>query len=467
MFMNLKYFSSIAAIVAATAIVLPSCKLRQAYVRPEVKTDSLYRGANNQDTTSLANIPWKQMFTDEKLQALLQEGIVNNYDLRIAVTRIKQAEANLRQSKAAFLPTLSVEPQVTQQRTSGSQGGSLGIFPTRIYELSGSASWEIDLWGKLKGANKAALASLLKSYAYQRSVQTQLVANIATDYYNLLAYDKQLAITRQTVESYKNDVETNHALKKANRINEASVAQSEANRYAAEVTIPDLQNNISQTENAICVLVGRQPGAIQRNALEVQQVDTLLQTGLPAQILSNRPDVQEAEYNMRYYFEQINVARAYFYPSLTITAQGGWQSATTQSLFNSASFFGNIVGGLTQPIFNQGLNKQRLQVAKAQYDEYVLTFQQTVLSAGQEVSNSLYSYQSAKNKSTTRNLQLDAWKRAVDYDRLLLKGGFVTYTDVLTSEQGYLSAQLSSVNDRLQQLTAIVTLYQNLGGGWK
>jgi multidrug efflux system outer membrane protein len=465
--MNLKYFSSIVAIVATTVIILPSCKLREAYVRPGVKTDSLYRGVNNQDTTSLANISWKQMFTDEKLQALLQEGIANNYDLKIAVTRIKQAEANLRQSKAAFLPSLSVEPQVTQQRTSGLQGGSSGVAPNRIYELSGSASWEIDLWGKLKGANKAALASLLKSYAYKRSVQTQLIASIATDYYNLLAYDKQLAITRQTVESYKNDVETNHALKQANRVNEASVAQSEANRYAAEVTIPDLQNNISQTENAICVLLGRQPGAIQRNALEVQQVDTLLQTGIPAQILSNRPDVQEAEYNVRYYFEQINVARAYFYPSLTITAQGGWQSATVQSLFNSASFFGNIVGGLTQPIFNQGLNKQRLQVAKAQYDEYVLTFQQTVLTAGQEVSNSLYSYQSAKNKTTTRNLQLDAWKRAVDYDRLLLKGGFVTYTDVLTSEQGYLSAQLSSVSDRLQQLTAIVTLYQNLGGGWK
>jgi len=467
MFMNSKYLIRLAVIVAVAVIIFSSCNLRQKYIRPQVKTDSLYRGVNNADTTSMANISWKQIFNDQKLRALLQEGINNSYDLKIAVTRINQAEANLRQSKAAYFPTLSVEPQYTRERTSSAEGGSSGIYPNNIFEISGSASWEIDLWGKLKGAQKAALASLLQSYANRRAVQTQLIGDIATDYYNLLAYDKELAITRETVESYKTDVETNKALKQANREYEASVAQSEANRYAAEVTIPDLENNIRQTENAICVLIGRQPGNVQRDSLGVQQPDTLLQTGLPAQILSNRPDVQEAEFNVRYYFEEINVARAYFYPSLTITAQGGWQAATIGTLFNTGSIFANVVGGLTEPIFNQGLNKQRLQVAKAQYQQYVLTFQQTVLGAGQEVSNALYSYQSAKNKTVTRNLQLDAWKRAVDDNRLLLKGGYVTYTDVLTSEQGYLSAELSSVSDKLQQLTAIVTLYQSLGGGWK
>ncbi|MCR8557614.1 efflux transporter outer membrane subunit [Mucilaginibacter sp. BJC16-A38] len=465
--MNLKYFRHAAAIAAAAIIILPSCKLRQAYVRPAVKTDSLYRGMYGNDTTSIGNVSWKEMFKDQALRLLLQQGIANNYDLKVAVARIKQAEANLSQTKAAFLPTVSVSPQVTQQKIAATQGGGVGFTPNRVYELSGSASWEIDLWGKLKGANKAALASLLQSYAYQRSVQTQLVANIATDYYNLLAYDKQLAITRQTVEKYKEDVETNKALKQANRVTEASVAQSEANRYAAEVTIPDLQNNINQTENAICLLLGKQPGAIQRDSLDVGHMDTVLQAGVPAQLLSNRPDVQQAEYNVRYYFEQINVARAYFYPSLTITAQGGWQSSTVESLFKSASVFGNVAAGLTQPIFNQGLNKRRLLVAKAQYEEYVATFQQTVLTAGQEVSNAMYAYQAVGEKTNTRKMQLDAWKRSVDYNRLLLKGGYVTYTDVLTSEQGYLSAQLSSVNDRLQQLTAIVSLYQSLGGGWK
>jgi outer membrane protein, multidrug efflux system len=461
--MNLKYLKKSAAIVATIIIVLPACNLRQAFVSPAVKTDSLYRDVNNPDTTGMANISWTQIFKDEKLQALIREGMDNNYDLKIAVARIKQTEANLLQSKAAFFPTLSVDPQLTKAKATAAQGG----LTSNIFELSGNASWEIDLWGKLKGAKNAALASLLQSDAFRHAVQTQLVANIATDYFNLLAFDKELTITLQTVESYKNDVETNKALKQANRINEASVAQSEANLYAAEVSIPDIRNNIWQMENAISVLVGRQPGLIHRDSIEIQQVDTLLQTGLPAQILSNRPDVLEAEYNVRFYFEQINVARAYFYPSLTITAQGGWQSATIGSLFNGTFLFGNVAGGLVQPIFNLGLNKQRLRVANAQYEVNVLTFQQTVLGAGQEVSNALYSYQSAQSKMTFRNLQIDAWKRSVDDTRLLLKGGYVTYIDVLASEQGYLTVQLNSVNDRLQQLTAIVSLYQSLGGGWK
>ena len=460
---RLRQTGGAAALLITAILILPSCHLRQAFVRPAVKIDSLYRGVDNPDTAGMADISWTRMFKDEKLQALLREGMDHNYDLKIAVARIKQAEANLQQSKAAFLPALSVGPQYTRQKTTAGQGGVTG----NLFELSGGASWEVDLWGKLKGAKKAALARLLQSHAYIRAVQTQLTASIASDYFNLLAFDKELTITLQTVESYKNDVETNKALKAANRLNEASVAQSEANRYAAEVTIPDLQNNIRQLENAISVLVGRQPGGIQRDSIDAEQVDTVLQTGLPAQLLSNRPDVQEAEYNVRYYFEQINVARAYFYPSLSITAQGGWQSATIGSLFNSVSFFGNVAGGLLQPVLNQGLNKQRLRLANAQYEEFVLTFQQTVLGAGQEVSDALYSYQSAQSKLVARSHQLDALERSVDYTRLLLKGGYVTYIDVLTSEQGYLAARLNSVNDRLQQLSAVVSLYQSLGGGWK
>jgi NodT family efflux transporter outer membrane factor (OMF) lipoprotein len=465
--MNLKYFTRTAAVIAVAVLILPGCKLRQTYIRPAVETDSLYRGGYTTDTTTIANISWKQMFKDAQLQTLIQEAITNNYDLKIAVARIKQAEANLRQTKAAFLPTLSVGPQYTRQKVAAIQGGNQGFTPENVYAVTGNASWDIDLWGKLSSARKGSLALLLQSYAYQRSVQTKLIADIATDYYNLLAYDKQLAITIQTVDNRKEDVETNKALKIANRVNEASVAQSEANRYAAEVTIPDLQNSIRQTENALCVLIGRHPGAVQRNMLDAQEVDTTLQTGVPAQLLSNRPDVQQAEYNVRYYFEQINVARAYFYPALSITAQGGWQSSTVGDLFKSATIFGNVAAGLTQPIFNKGLNKQRMQLAKAQYEEYVATFQQTVLDAGREVSDALYSYKAVEDKSVTRKLQVDAWFRSVDYNRELLKNGYVTYTDVLTSEQGYLSAQLSSINDRLQQLTSLVTLYKSLGGGWK
>ncbi len=452
--------------VAAFVLLLPACKVAKPYTRPAMQTDSLYRDVSTKDTTTIANIRWTEMFTDAKLQALIAQGIANNNDLKVAVARIKQANANLRQTTAAFLPTISGGPQVTQQKLAATQGGAFFNFD-RIYEVSADASWEIDLWGKLKNSSRAALDQLLQSQAYRRAVQTQMVSDIATNYYNLLAYDKQLAITIETVNNRKEDVETNKALKEANKANEAAVAQSEANRYAAEVTIPDLQNSIRQTENAISALIGHAPESIMRDSINTVQMDTSLNTGVPAQLLANRPDVQEAEYNVRYYFDQTNVARAYFYPSLTITAQGGWQSSTLKTLFNSTGLFGSLVGGLTQPIFNKGLNRQRLDVSKAQYEENVATFQQTVLDAGREVSDALYSYESASNKTVTRAEQLAAWKRAVDYNRELLKNGYATYTDVLTSEQGYLSAQLNGVSDKLQSLTAIVSLYRSLGGGWK
>ncbi|MEJ7736659.1 MAG: efflux transporter outer membrane subunit [Chitinophagaceae bacterium] len=462
--MKLAYI--IPAVAIAAVLLIPACRVSKPYTQPPVQTDGLYRDVVTKDTTTIADIPWKRMFKNRNLQTLLQQGISNNYDLQIAVARIKQAEANLRQTRAAFFPTISGGPQVTQQKFPTSKG--LVSFGTdRVYGLSVNASWEIDLWGKLKSANRGAIALLLQSEASRRTVQTQLVSDIASNYFNLLAYDKQLAITIETVENRRNDVETNKALKDANRITEAAVAQSEANRYAAEVTIPDLQNNIRQTENSISILLGKQPGSILRDSISDQQVDTMLQTGVPAQLLANRPDVQEAEYGVRYYFQQMNVARAYFYPSLTITAQGGWQGVTVSTLFNSTGMLGSVVGGLTQPIFNKGINKQRLQVAKAQYEENVAYFQQTVLYAGQEVSDALYSYQAVANKTITRDQQLGAWKRAVDYNRELLKNGYATYTDVLTSEQGYLSAQLNSITDRLQSLTAIVSLYRGLGGGWK
>jgi len=223
-------------------LALSSCKITQQYKQPLVKTDSLYRSVNTTDTTNIADMPYTQLFKDANLQAILREAISNNNDLKVAIGRIKEAAANLRQSKAAFLPTLSVEPEYTRQKVSAAQGGSLGIYPSNSYEILGSASWEVDIWGKLKSSKKAALASLLQSDAYKRYVQTQVISDVATDYYNLLAYDKQLAITIETVENRKEDVETNKALKQANMssINEASVAQSEANRYSAEVTIPDL-----------------------------------------------------------------------------------------------------------------------------------------------------------------------------------------------------------------------------------
>jgi NodT family efflux transporter outer membrane factor (OMF) lipoprotein len=445
-------------------LVLASCKVTENYQRSTGLADNkLYRDINTADTTTIADIPWRQMFSDTLLQGLIQEGIDKNPDLKIAVARIKQAQANLRQSNASFYPTLVGHASGTIQNPAPNTGGT-----PEVYQLYGIASWEADIWGKLKSAKRASLAVLLQSDAYKKAVQTQLVSDIATNYYALLAYDAQLQVTLKTIENRILDVATMKQLKESDVVTGAAVVQSEANQYSVEVTIPDLRQNIRETENTLSILLGRNPGGIARDSLNNQQVRTSLQTGVAAQLLANRPDVQEAEYQLRYYFELTNVAKTYFYPSLTITAQGGLFNGNISQLLSASSLFGNIIGGLVQPIFNQGLNKQRLRVAQAQQEEYIVTFKKTLLNAGQEVSNALYNYQAATDKMQIRSQQIGFLQKSVEFTKELLKYTANTnYTDVLTSEQSLLAAQLNSISDKVQQLQAVVALYRSLGGGWK
>jgi multidrug efflux system outer membrane protein len=443
---------------------IQSCKVAKPYVQPaNAASADLYRKAISLDTTNIADIPWQKLFSDTVLQSLVQEGINNNPDLGIAIARIKTAAANVRQSSMALLPSVNANAAAAFQRVPATQFGT-----TEAYQLYANSSWEADIWGKLSSAKKAALASLLQSEAYRRAVQTQLVADIATNYYSLLAYDAQLKITQQTVDIRKRDVETMKALKEADVVTGAAVVQSTANRYSVEITIPDLKQNIRETENNLSVLLGKNSDTILRSSLEQQMIDTTLATGVPLQLLANRPDVQQAEYQLRNSFELVNVARTYFYPSLTITAAAGFSGTALSKLFLPASFFANIAGGLLQPVLDRGVNKQRLAIAQARQEEYLGTFKKTILVAGQEVSNALYSYQAAANKQSLRSQQIFNLEKSVEYTKLLLQYSSATnYTDVLTSEQSLLAAQLGSINDRLQQLTAVVNLYRSLGGGWK
>ena len=444
-------------------LVIGSCKVTENYKRPSGITDSkLFRDANGSDTTNIATIPWKKMFSDTLLQGLIQEGIEHNTDLMIAMARIRQAQANLRQSKAAFFPTLEGNAAVSEGKVAGT-----GI-KSESYELYASSTWEVDIWGKLRNSKRAAVAALMQSDAYKKAVQTQMVSDIATDFYTLQAYDAQLQITLKTVENRKQDVVTMNQLKESDVVTGAAVVQSEANRYSVEVTIPDLEQNIRVTENALSILLGRDPGSIERDSLNTTLGWTDLKTGVPLQLLSNRPDVVEAEYQLRYYYYLTNSAKAYFYPSLTITAQGGFSNGNLSQLFNPSSLFGNVMAGLVAPVFEHGLNKQRLEIAKAQQEEYLANFKKTILNAGQEVSNALYNYQAATDKIKIRELQISFLQKSVDYTKELLKYSANTnYTDVLTSEQSLLAARLSSVNDKVQQLQAVISLYRSLGGGWR
>lgn len=458
--MTMKLRKVIVPLLLAT-LAIAACKVTNPYRRPSQITGSgLYRDTTITDTATIADVPWKQFFTDTILQRLIEEGVRNNLDIGIAVARIHEAEANFRQSKEAFLPSLNAGANASVQ--------TAGTTTSRTYEAYLSSSWQVDIWGKLRSTRRAQLASLLQSDAFRRDVQTQLVTSIATDYYQLMAYDQQLQITLATVENRKEDVITTKALKDADVLTGAAVMQSQAGLYSVEVTIPDIHQNIRQIENAICLLLGRSSGAIPRDSIGRQALVTDLHMGVPAQLLANRPDVQAAEFQLRYYTELTNVARTYFYPALTITGEGGLSANSLAHFFDASAFFGNLVAGLTQPIFNNGLNRQRLEVAKGQQQEFLLTFEKTLLSAGQEVSNALFNYQAASDKITIREKQIHFLQKSVDYTKELMRADAkANYTDVLTSEQNLLSAQLAGVDDHLQQLQAIVTLYSSLGGGWR
>jgi len=455
----------------AALLIAASCNVSKKYKRPDVTATNLYRDSSATDTNTMAAMPWRSLFVDTVLQNLIQEGIDRNLDLKTAVLKIAEANATLKESKAAYFPSLDAGATVTKAKASQAAQSfppDLGIdLNTTTYQAQLTASWEVNVWGQLSSLKRQAVADFLESDAAKRAVQTQLIADIANDYYTLLSYDKQLAITIQTVKNDSVDVETNKNLLEGNVVTGAAVVQSEANKYAAAITIPDLEQSIRETENALCILLARAPGPIKRNKLEDQEPISNVNAGISTQLLRNRPDVQEAEYTFMAAFENTNVAHSYFYPTLTITAEGGLSTLQLKDLFNNSIFY-NLVGGLTQPIFDQGKNKARYRIAKAQQLEAFNSYQQAILTAGQDVANDLYSYKQAVKKQEIRKKELSALEKSVDYTKELLTYSSATnYTDVLTSEQNLLAAQLASVSDRLQQLQAIVNLYTALGGGWK
>lgn len=453
-------------LIAGLAGAMLSCSTSKHYQRGTVSTDKLFGDTVVTDTATMASQPWRELFTESRLQKLIQEGLDNNPDLQLAIQKVVEAEAYFSQSKAALLPAISANGKGTYIRNPKS------IYPdgpreVNTWQLSADASWEVDIWGKLRNAKKAAYANLLASDAGKKAVQTRLISNIASAYYTLAGLDAKLAITEQTVKNNIDLVETLKVLQGSGRVNGAAVVQSEAVRYAAEVTSPDLKQQIREAENALCLLLGRVPGTVERGKIEEQTLSSILKTGVPAQLLDNRPDVMQAEYALMSAYQTTSSARAYFYPALTLTASTGFVAADLGQLLDPASVAANVIGGLAQPLFNKRINSTRLKVAKAQQEEALISFRNTLLKAGQEVHNTLGLYESSVQKIALRKLQLDALIKSVDYTKELLTYGSATYTEVLNAQTSLLSAQLNSVNDQLQQLNAMVTLYRALGGGWK
>ena len=457
------------ALVLMLALTLQSCFVAKDYTRPELEeTEHLYRTDNlPQDSISLADVSWKDMFKDQYLAQYIEEGLQNNLDIRVAIQQIAIANAYMKQGKAGYLPTLTGTAQATHQELS--ENSQFGGFFSSVdqYELSGSLSWEADIWGKIRSNKRAGEASYLQTVAAHKAVKTELISAIASTYYQLLALDEQLEITERTIATRDSSVYTIKALKDAGNVTQVAVDQYIAQFNNAKALKVDLQAAIFRTENTLNFLLGRPAEPIERSKLTEQQLDEKITLGVPATLLRNRPDVIASEYNLINAFELTNVAKSNFYPSLTLTASGGFQSLELDKLFNANSLFATVIGGLTQPIFNQRKIKTQHEVAKAQQEQALLNFKKTLLTAGNEVSNALYVYNAETEKFEYRKNEVEALRQAEANSEELLQNGLANYLDLLTARESALNAELNVIDNKLQQLLSVVTLYEALGGGWK
>ncbi|MDY0779826.1 efflux transporter outer membrane subunit [Tenacibaculum sp. IB213877] len=456
-------------IVVVMATTLQSCFVAKDYTRPELKeTEHLYRTDNlPKDSLSMADVSWRDMFTDTYLKEYIEEGLQNNLDIRVALQQMAAAEAYMKQGNAGYLPTVSVKAQATHQElSSNSQFGSL-FSSLDQYELSGNLSWEADIWGKIRSNKRAGAASYLQSVAAHQAVKTQLVSAIASTYYQLLALDAQLKITKETITARDSSVITIKALKDAGNVTQVAVDQNIAQYNSAKALQIDLEVAIFKTENALKLLLGKPSGSVSRGVLGNQNLESDIIVGVPAVLLRNRPDVMASEFGLIQAFEMTNVAKSNFYPSLTLTATGGFQSLDIDKLLDTNSLFATLVGGLTQPIFNKRQIKTQHEVAKAQQEQALLNFKKTLLTAGNEVSNALYSYNAETEKFEYRQKEVEALRNAENNSEELLTSGFANYLDLLTARQSALNAELNVIDNKLQQLLSVVNLYEALGGGWK
>ena len=458
------------ALLLATAVVVQSCFVAKDYKRPELKTENLYRNqVVSTDTLSFANVAWDKVFTDPLLQGYIQKGLDNNLDVKIAIQNIVAAEAVMKQGKAGYFPTFSTGADWTHQELSKNSqfGALLQNRSTDQYQLSGNLSWEADIWGKIRSNKRAANASFLQTTAVNQAVKTQLIANIASTYYQLLSVDAQIKLAEKTLVNRNQSIETIIALKDAGNVTEVGVKQTEAQKYATELIIADLKNSIIILENTLSILMGESSAKIDRNTFESQSNQPIITLGVPATLLRNRPDVIAAEYNLISNFEQTNVAKSNFYPTLKVTASGGLQSIDLKEWFSANSLFANVITGLTQPIFNQRQIRTKFEISKANQEKAYLQFEQSLLTAGKEVSDALAQYNNETYKLTVREKQVDALNKATDYSDELLTYGLANYLEVLTVKDNALNAELSLIDNKYQQYKAVIQLYRALGGGWQ
>ncbi len=473
--MNRKFQIIYSSITILMVLNLTACKIGQVYKQPSVDVPQQFNNTTFADTSSIADIEWKTFFTDTTLQGLINAGLQYNYDLQLAITNIQAAQQQLIQSKLLYLPQVSA--QISAQTDYPSQNSLNGISTSSFlgsdhindYIVGVNLTWEADIWGKIRRQKQAALAGYLQTYEAKKAVQTQLVANIAQGFFNLLMLDEQLEITRKNLVLSDSTVRITQLLRNAGEVTSLAVQQSIAQQQSTAILIPQLEQSIGLQEDALQILTGRLPGGIQRSEkLEEFSVPDSLATGLPVAIVSRRPDVRAAENAIIVANAQVGISQANMYPGLNITVGTGLESFKTSNWFNiPASLFGIVTGAVAAPIFNNRQLKTQYEIAKVQREQAVIQFRQSVLNAVGQVSDGLIQQQKLKQQQQIAAAQVDTLRGAVKNAQLLFKSNMATYIEVLTAQGSALQAQLNLAGIKRQQLGAMVNIYKALGGGWK
>ena len=447
--------------------LLSSCGLDNKYERPDVNTQGLVRDAVNDGDTlqvntdeNFGNLPWREVFTDPQLQSLIEQALENNTDLRNAALNVKMMETALTCAKLAFLPSVAFAPQGTI-----SQVQMDGASVSRTYQLPISASWNLDLFGNLLSQKRSAQMKLLATKDYQVVVQTNIICGVANLYYTLMMLDEQLAIVTDMEQLTKETWDMMQLQMQLGRARSTSVQTAEANYYSVQAKALDLKRQIREMENSMSLLLNEAGHQIPRGSFYDQSLPTKFSAGVGIQLLSNRADVHAAEMSLAQCFYDTETARSRFYPNITVTGNAVFTNSLGSAIVNPGKWILSAVGSLTQPIFQHGQIVAGLKVAKAQQEQALNTFQNTILKAGNEVSKALVAYNTCDAKSQLDEKQVKLYEQNVADTRQLYTSKGSTYLEVIQAQNGLLNARTAKVTDDFNKMQAVVNLYQALGGG--
>lgn len=451
-------------IIMSCTLLLSSCGIYKKYERPEVNTKGLYRDTLSDqdtlvsnDTTTLGSTPWREVFTDPKLQTLIDSALSNNSDLLTAALSVKQSEDMLKVAKLAYVPSFVFSPN-------GALSSWDGAKTNKTYSLPIQASWTVDLFGSLLNAKRAQQMVLVQARDYQRAVRTSIISGVANCYYTLLMLDEQLRITKETEALTEQTWKTMQDMKEYYGYNEGSVLSAKANYLSVKASIPEIERQIRETENSLSLLLAQAPTRIDRGTFAGQSLPENLRTGVGIQVLANRPDVHAKEMALANCFYNVNKARSAFYPNITITGSAAWTNSSGMGIVNPGKMLLNAVSSLVQPIFQHGQLIAGLRVAKSQQEQAYIAWQQSILNAGSEVSNALKLYETSAKLSEIEAERVETLQSNVEAVTALMANGS-TYLEVITAQQALLASKLQKVVDDFNKMQAVVNLYYALGGG--